>query len=342
MSITNVSLHRHKERLFGQYLEMDGLTEIAVNRPGEVFTKIRGAWSQHQSDISFFDCETFSKSLATYQKDNINEQSPVLSATLESGERCQIIYPPACERETISITIRNPSSIKIPHNTYIENGFYNRVSGSEKTVSHDDELKTLFTAGCIPLFMEKAVEYGKTILFVGETGSGKTTYMKTLIGYIPHHLRIITIEDNPEIKGMSQPNRVHLFYPADAGANAIVTPASLVRANYRMNPDRILLAEIRGGEAWDCLKIIGSGHEGLISSLHAGSPEEALTGMVERCYQNLECQNIPYAVLLRKVLNSIDVVASIGVNGDIRRMNDIYYKPMHKMQMLKEVFGEAA
>lgn len=72
-----------------------------------------------------------------------------------------------------------------------------------------------------------------------------------------------------------------------------MTPASLVRANYRMNPDRILLAEVRGGEAWDCLKIIGSGHEGLITSLHAGSPEEAINGLAERCYQTWNARTSP-------------------------------------------------
>jgi type IV secretion system protein VirB11 len=107
-----------------------------------------------------------------------------------------------------------------------------------------------------------------------------------------------------------------------------------------MNPDRILLAEVRGGEAWDCLKIIGSGHEGLITSLHAGSPEEAINGLAERCYQNMECQNIPYSVLLRKVLNSIDVIASIDVSGDIRRMGDIYFKPVHRAGVMENFRNE--
>jgi type IV secretion system protein VirB11 len=110
--------------------------------------------------------------------------------------------------------------------------------------------------------MEKAVEYGKTIFIVGETGSGKTTYMKTLLHYIPLHLRLVTIEDNPEIRFYHHSQLCSSFYPADAGDNAIVTPGRLIRANYRMNPDRILLAEIRGREAWDALKIVGSGHEG--------------------------------------------------------------------------------
>jgi type IV secretion system protein VirB11 len=162
----------------------------------------------------------------------------------------------------VSITLRKPSFEQKTHQSWIDAGFYQRVAGQEKTESQDNALIRLYHSGDIPRFMEKAVEYGKTIFIVGETGSGKTTYMKTLLHYIPLHLRLVTIEDNPEIRFITTANYVHLFYPADAGDNAIVTPGRLIRANYRMNPDRILLAEIRGREAWDALKIVGSGHEG--------------------------------------------------------------------------------
>jgi type IV secretion system protein VirB11 len=340
VTVSNISLNQHKQRMFGEFLAMDGLTEIAVNRPDQLFTKIRGVWQKHTVPITLGHCHTFATTLAKYHGDHIDDTSPVLSATLESGERCQIVIPPACERDTISITIRKPTEVQIPHQRYIDDGFYNRVTGKEKVTGHDDELLLLYNAGNIPEFMEKCVKYGKIILIVGGTGSGKTTYLKTMIGYIPRHLRLITIEDNPETRFYGHENFVHLFYPADAGENAIVTPASLVRANYRMNPDRILLAEIRGGEAWDCLKLIGSGHDGLISSLHSGTPEEAINGMVERCYQNRECQNMPYAVLLRKVLNNIDVIASIGLDGDVRRMGDIYFRPVHRQAFLEAFRNE--
>ncbi|KGT87020.1 ATPase [Erwinia typographi] len=338
--VSNISLDRLQKRLFGDFLALDSLTEIAVNRPGELFTKIRGQWEKHTVPITLGDCSIFATALANFQKDHIDDTSPVLSATLESGERCQVVMPPASERGTVSITIRKPSLIQIPHQSYIDGGFYDRVMGKEKTSNHDDELLRLYNAGELPTFMEKCVEYGKTIIIVGGTGSGKTTYLKTMIGYIPVNLRLVTIEDNPETHFYGHENYVHLFYPADAGEKAIVTPASLVRANYRMNPDRILLAEIRGGEAWDCLKVIGSGHEGLISSLHAGSAEEAVSGLVERCYQNRECQNMPYSVLLRKVLNSVDVIASIDVNGEVRRMGDIYYKPVHRAGIMETFRNE--
>ncbi|EPH0831036.1 P-type DNA transfer ATPase VirB11 [Klebsiella pneumoniae] len=339
MNAENLSLDFMKNRLFGDFLAQDGLTEIAVNRPGELHTKIRGNWHKQASPITLRQCHAFARALASWQDDNIDDTSPILSATLRSGERIQAIIPPACERNTVSITLRKPSFEQKTHQSWIDAGFYQRVAGQEKTESQDDALVQLYHSGNIPRFMEKAVEYGKTIFIVGETGSGKTTYMKTLLHYIPLHLRLTTIEDNPEIHFYHHANYVHLFYPADGGDNAIVTPGRLIRANYRMNPDRILLAEIRGREAWDALKIIGSGHEGLITSLHAGSPEECIEGIIDRCYENPDCRNIPFDVLLRKVLKSIDVIVSIDIHGDVRRMSDIYFKPVH-LKSMKEAFRQ--
>ncbi|HDK6220008.1 TPA: P-type DNA transfer ATPase VirB11 [Klebsiella quasipneumoniae] len=337
MSAENLSLDFMKNRLFGDYLRMEGLTEIAINRPGELHTKIQGAWQRHDFPVTLRQCYAFAKALASWQDDNIDDTSPILSATLESGERIQAIIPPACERNTVSITLRKPSFAQKTHQSWIDAGFYHRVTGKERTESKDDELSRYYHNGEIPRFMEKAVEYGKTIFIVGETGSGKTTYMKTLLHYIPPHLRLTTIEDNPEIQFYHHANYVHLFYPADAGDHAIITPSRLIRANYRMNPDRILLAEIRGREAWDALKIVGSGHEGLMTSMHAGSPEECIEGMIDRCYENPGCRNIPFDVLLRKVLKSVDVIVSVDIHGDIRRMGNIYFKPLHVKNM-KEVF----
>lgn len=128
MKISNVSLDQHKKRMFGEFLDMDGLTEIAVNRPGELFTKIRGVWKKHVVSLTLAQCQTFATALANYQGDHIDDTSPVLSATLESGERCQVVIPPACERNTVSITIRKPSQVQIPHQSYIDGGFYNRVT----------------------------------------------------------------------------------------------------------------------------------------------------------------------------------------------------------------------
>ncbi|MCK8537992.1 P-type DNA transfer ATPase VirB11 [Yersinia ruckeri] len=333
MTAENLSLEFMKNQLFGDFLPIEGLTEIAINRPGEIHTKIKGQWQMHDTPVTLRQCYAFARALASWNEDNIDDTSPILSATLNSGERVQTIIPPACERNTVSITLRNPSFKQKTHQSWIDAGFYNRITGKEKAESKDDELSRYYNSGDIAYFIEKAVEYGKTIFIAGETGSGKTTYMKTLLHYIPPYLRLTTIEDNPEIRFYHHANYVHLFYSADAGNDAIVTPGRLIRANYRMNPDRILLAEIRGREAWDALKIIGSGHEGLITSIHAGSPEECIEGIIDRSYENPDCKNIPFNMLLRKVLKSVDIIINVNINRGIHRIGDVYFKPFHIKKM---------
>ena len=119
-------------------------------------------------------CKRFSHTLASFRGDEIGETKPLLSATLESGERTGR-FPPACERNTISITIRKPSTRQITHKEYVANGFM-IMSSQEKHRTYDDELLDLFRARNIAAFMELAVAAGKTIVFAGATGSGKTTY----------------------------------------------------------------------------------------------------------------------------------------------------------------------
>lgn len=124
----------------------------------------------------------------------------------------------------MSVTIRKPSKVQIPHQSYIDAGFYNRVTGEEKTETHDEELIELYNTKNIPLFMEKCVGYCKTLAV-----AGKTTYIEMLTVYIPAHLRISTIEDTPEITFFIHKNYVHLFYPSQSSdeKGSVVTLASL-------------------------------------------------------------------------------------------------------------------
>ena len=335
--VTNHSLDFYKKGMFGDYLGTIGLTEIGVNRPGGVWLKTYGVWNYvEDSKITYIQCERFCKTLATYNGDHISLTKPLLSATLESGERVQAVRYPACERGTYSITVRVPTDHQIPHTKYIDNGFYSEVALEKKQSVDEQQLLYLYKQKRIAEFMELAVKMGKTIVYAGATGSGKTTYMKTLLAFVPLNIRIITIEDTPEIKFYEHKNYVHLFYPSEASntPGAIVTSAGLLKSCFRMNPDRIFLAEVRGGETWDFYKVVGSGHGGSMTSLHSGSVEEAIDGLIERCYQNAECQMLPYAVLRRKILNSTDIICHVDVSGDVRRMGEIYFKPVDQQRYM--------
>ena len=329
LPISNISLHDFSQKIFQPFLTQEGVTEIAVNRPGEVWCEQYGVWHKYDNaDITNKLLNSFAVALASFNETAIDDLRPVLSGTLETGERLQVVIYPATEKDVISVTLRKPSDNIFSHESYIQQNFYEKVKIKEDSDSCRPELSHLYEKRKIAAFMEKAVAQGKTIVFAGATGSGKTSFMKTLVEYIPLSCRLISIEDTSEMKFYQHQNYVHLFFTEDAGHSheAIVTSAQLLKSCFRMKPDRILLSEIRGGEAWDFIKVINSGHGGSMTSIHAGSVKEALQGIVMRCFQNPECQNLSYDLIKNIVLSCVDIVCHITCKAGKRYLNDIYFK----------------
>jgi type IV secretion system protein VirB11 len=106
-----------------------------------------------------------------------------------------------------------------------------------------------------------------------------------------------------------------------------------------MNPDRILMTEVRGAEAWDFLKGSSSGHAGNLTTVHESTPEDAVLGLVQRCYMNPECQNLPYNIILRRVLSNVDVIMSIKYidEEDRRFASGIYYRDIHFQEYFEKL-----
>lgn len=327
--ITNISLHEFAQKIFQPFLGQEGVTELAINRPEELWYEQHGVWHKHHNvNITNKRLHAFAVALASFNETAIDDRRPILSGTLETGERLQVMCYPATEKDIISVTLRKPSKTIFSHASYIEQNFYKKVWMKNNIVLEPEDLIHLYLKRDIPLFIEKAVEQGKTIVFAGATGSGKTSFMKTLVGSIPLSCRLMTIEDTSEMKFDQHQNYVHLFFTEEAvrSSETMVTSADLLKACFRMKPDRIILSEIRGGEAWDFIKVINSGHGGSMTSIHAGSVREALEGIVMRCYQNAECRNLTYPVLKNVVLSCVDIVCHIACQAGQRYLDDIYFK----------------
>lgn len=326
--LTNISLHDFAHKIFEPFLNQEGVTEMAVNRPGEVWYEQYGVWHKHDNaDITNLLLHSFAVALASFNETAIDDLRPVLSGTLETGERLQVVIYPATEKDVISVTLRKPSDTIFSHESYIQQHFYEQVKTLKPSDIDRQELMSLYQSRDMATFMEQAIAQGKTIVFAGATGSGKTSFMKTLVDYIPLSCRLITIEDTSEMRFEKHQNYVHLFFTEDAASQeAIVTSAQLLKSCFRMKPDRILLSEIRGGEAWDFLKVINSGHGGSMTSIHAGSVHEALEGIVTRCFQNPECQNLSYDLIKNIVLSCVDVVCHLVSKDGKRYLNEIYFK----------------
>jgi type IV secretion system protein VirB11 len=319
------------------WMQDPAITEICINRPQEIFCERSGKWEQHiLPALTFSHLRSLATATAQYAKNDISEIRPILSATLPGGERIQIIIPPACEHETISVTIRKPSHTIRLLEAYQQEGFFSRICPITQDLTPEEkELLSFKENGRYMDFLRRAVELEKVIVVAGETGSGKTTFMKSLIQAISPQQRLITIEDVPELFLPNHPNHVHLFYPSEAKEeeNAPVTAASLLKSCLRMKPNRILLAELRGAETFDFINVAASGHGGSITSCHAGSVELTFERLALMILQNRQGRMLPYEVIRKLLYLVVDVV--LHMHNDIetaqgRHITELWYAPDKK------------
>lgn len=329
------SVMHHLEPLFPfLYGENSGaITEIAVNRSQEVWVEKSGEWICLEiPQMDYRRCFAAGVAAAKFSNNDFSETTPILSTVLPNKERAQFVMPPACEDNTISITIRKPSKGIIPLETYSNSGFFDRVLPVSNEISPADKhLKELLAARKFEEFLLQAVKDEKNIIIAGATGSGKTTFMKALMQKIPTADRIITIEDVAELFLPNHKNHVHLFYPSDA-KNPVVTPATLLKSCLRMKPTRILLAELRGAETWDFIQVCASGHGGSITSLHAGNVNEVFERLKGMYMSNEKGMGIDDAVISKSLYMTIDVIVHMeNHHKHGRGITQIWFKPELKL-----------
>lgn len=334
---------------FKQFFDDSNVTEICVNAPGEVWCENKGKWVCTKVEKLTYDrLLQLGIAVAKYANTEFGENAPIVSAVLPHGERSQFVMPPACKDGTISITIRKPSFHVRTMEEYENDNFFANV----KPVSHlsveDQELMQMQQKILVEQdgakqailraqFLQRAVVLGKNIIIAGETGSGKTTFMKTLMQSIPTDQRLITIEDVPELLwGLpNHHNVVNLLYPSEAKDDAVITAASLMRSCLRMKPDRILLAELRGGETFDFLNVCLSGHGGTITSCHAGSSKGVFEYLALKVMQSSVGKSLPYPVIFKLLHLVLDVIVCIHndkQNGYGRHITELWYDPESKFK----------
>ncbi len=315
-----------------EYLADETLTEVCVNRPREVWTEGRDGWKRHDAPaLSFNHCRQLATLIASYNGKAISNDKPVLSAALPNGERVQVIIPPACEPHTVSITIRKPSMIdKTLDELDAEGAFEEFADVDDELQPFEHELVRLKDEKRIKDFLDLAVRKHRNILIVGKTGSGKTTITKSLIRSIPAEERLITIEDVHELFLNQHDNKVHLYYAREDEGGAKVTPKQALASCLRMKPDRILLAELRGDEAWEFIKSVNTGHPGSISTMHANGAFESFEQLTALIKDSRTGAHLDTNYIKHRLFTTIDVVLFYHQ----RKLREIYYDPEHKRQLM--------
>jgi type IV secretion system protein VirB11 len=314
------------------YLAAEGLTELVVNRPGELGTEIRRAWSWHSvPELDQPHLRMLANAVANHTHQSISEQNPICSSHLPDGSRIQIVIPPAVEPGTVSVTIRKPAPVAFSLQDLADRGVFTRtrMSRSIERDPVDGELLRLLQGGNPVAFLERAVQARKNILVSGPTGSGKTTISKALIPLIPAWERLITIEDTFELE-IPHRNTVRMLYSKDGHGRSKAGPKQLLESSLRMRPDRILLQELRDGVAWYYLRNVNSGHPGSITTVHANSPAlafEQLTLLVKESEGGRDLARDDIRSLLHIL---IDVVIQCQAGPDGYAVTEIDFDPDRK------------
>jgi type IV secretion system protein VirB11 len=267
---------------FAAMLARSDVTDIYVNRPGEVWLETTGgAIERHEApDLSQPTLERLARQIAALSHQGISREHPLLSATLPDGERVQVVAPPAT-RGPLALAIRKHVSPDLSLSDYAAGGAFAQTErrAALEPSGPDRQLAARLQAGDLPGLLAAAVRARKNILVSGGTSSGKTTFLNALIREIPAEERLIFIEDTPEVH-LRHDNAVGLLAVRGELGEARVSANDLITAALRMRPDRIILGELRGAEAFAFLRGVNTGHPGSMTTVHADSAQRAVEQIV--------------------------------------------------------------
>jgi len=274
------------------------ISEVMVNAPDEVFFEREGIL--YLSDVRFRDqmhiMRVIERIIAPIGR-RVDEASAMVDARLPDGSRVNVIVPPISPKSP-TITIRKFRADKM---------------------TMDDLVKAGTATAEMVEFMKACVKLKLNILISGGTGTGKTTFLNALSLYIPESERIVTIEDPIEIK-LQQPHVVSLeARPSNIDGKGEVSQRDLLRNSLRMRPDRIIIGEVRGSEAFDMLNAMNTGHEGSLSTVHANTPRDALARVENMVL--MASLELPDKAIREQMASALDLLIQLHRGSDgVRRV----------------------
>ncbi|MBP7817085.1 MAG: P-type DNA transfer ATPase VirB11 [Phenylobacterium sp.] len=310
-------------------LAPDGVTEVVVNRPGELGIERQGGWEWRAApELTETWLSTLAKAAAAFTSQDVTPEAPICSTVLPGGERCQIVIPPAAER--LSLTLRKPSEATFDLDAFARSGMFDDVAlASTALAAEETALLALRDAGDWPAFFRLAVQSRRNVLISGATGSGKTTFAKGLVQLIPESERLLTIEDARELT-VPHRNAVHMLYAKDGQGLAKVGAKQLLESALRMRPDRILLQELRDGTAFFYLRNVNTGHPGSITTIHADSATLAFEQLILLVKESEGGRDLARDDIRSLLHMLVDVVVQLRRVDGRFRMTEVWYDPLRK------------
>lgn len=272
-----------------ELMEDTKITEIMINGKDHIFIEQDGKLSQWENTFESEEkLNDIIQQIVSRCNRVVNEASPIVDARLENGSRVNVVLKPVALNGPI-VTIRR---------------FPEKPMDIEKLI----ELGAL--EECHSRFLKTLVLAGYNIFISGGTGSGKTTFLNALSGFIPEEERVITIEDSAELQLVSVKNLVRLeTRNANVEGCLPITIRDLIKSALRMRPDRLIVGEVRGAEAVDLLMAMNTGHDGSLSTGHANSAEDMLSRLETMVLMGME---IPITAIRQQIASALDIIIHLG------------------------------
>jgi type IV secretion system protein VirB11 len=303
------------------HLARRDVTDLYINRPGEIWLETLGGSIERLEigELTHNLLERFARQIASVTAQAVNRENPLLAASLPTGERIQVVLPPATRRD-IAIAIRKHVVSTLSLEDY-EGGDDHRselIFGSPAASTAECERSICGIA----TMLREAVHQRRNILVSGGTSTGKTTLLNVLLSEIPAEERLILIEDTPELQ-LRHENAVGLIAARGAMGAAEVDAADLLIAALRMRPDRIILGEIRGSEATTYLRAINTGHPGSLCTVHADSPARAIDQLALLVLQT--GIRMSWEDVTTYVRRSLDIIVQVKRDRGGRRIDSVLF-----------------
>ncbi|WP_298465975.1 P-type DNA transfer ATPase VirB11 [uncultured Erythrobacter sp.] len=256
-------------------LERDDVTDIWINRPGEVWIESIGGGIERADEPSLDEklLGRLARQIAAHSSQGVSRVQPLLAATLPDGSRVQIAAPPATRGGHV-FSIRRHVSADLSLSDWEDADAFDEVAADASDLTVERQFRPVLGREAAAL-LRKAVRERRNILVSGGTSTGKTTFLNSLLAEIPAEERLILIEDTAELQ-LQHENAVGLIAARGELSEAEVSAEDLLIAALRMRPDRIILGELRGVEAFTFLRAVNTGHPGSMTTVHADTPQRAI------------------------------------------------------------------
>lgn len=330
---------RQMMRPIQPFLERKDVTEITINRPGEIWAKTFAGWERIEvPELAMGYIDMLATAMIAFNQMQVRS---ICSVQLPDGERAQIVKAPAVVNGTVSISIRKHAEItKTLEELDAEGAFeayadvsFNKPSEHEvaaamaradarRLAQFEAELLGLLREGKMRAFLHACVLNKRNMVIAGKTGSGKTTFARSLIEKVPTTERLVTMEDVHELFLPNHPNRVHMLYGSGQGR---VSADECLASCMRQSPDRIFLAELRGDEAWEYVNSLNTGHPGSITTTHANGALQTFERIATLIKKSPVGMQLDMEMIRRVLDTTIDVVLFFHE----RKLKEVFYDPIH-------------